>query len=240
LRSFDPLSRLLSALVDLCIAPTRLDLKIDDHAWIATFEDIESVLDKRDYTPFRSHRLEKPVTSGKPTGRGVYFGKTGKSGSGRQLVIYDKNLESEGRINALRWELRLFKDQAFDHFYSVMECIAFEDAFIERIFQLVAGSIDFRIRKASGKLSDRLPWFDKFLSCGPDTLKLSRDRRESSFRKMVDWIHSAVSPSLAVMAEVLGRDEALRLIDSMIEDGSGRLSRNHQRMITQARRDGLA
>ena len=68
----------------------------------------------------------------------VYFGNRGRAGNGCQFCIYDKAAESGGQIDAVRFEVRFYRDRAVKAFemLDVARLSAVLDGF-------VGGAIDF-------------------------------------------------------------------------------------------------
>jgi hypothetical protein len=100
------------------------------------------------------------------TSDAMTFGRKGKVGGGRQVIFYDKTLQSGGVVDALRIEARFMKAYAG----VVGTVLADKDdcAEFERELQrLVGGSIDFVDRAGANGHRDRmtrLTWWEKVVS----------------------------------------------------------------------------
>ncbi|MEA3421545.1 MAG: replication initiation factor domain-containing protein, partial [Acidobacteriota bacterium] len=105
---------------------SRLDVFFDDYTWQVSLSQLRSVIDKGDFSLFRVASKNKTINRSKKENEGstydaVTFGRRGAIGGGKYFRIYDKNLESKGKENCLRWELEFTKHHA------------------ERAFEILAG-----------------------------------------------------------------------------------------------------
>ncbi|MBN2293545.1 MAG: replication initiation factor domain-containing protein [Pirellulales bacterium] len=95
-----------------CLA-TRLDCAFDDFRRSVTLDQVKDAAMAGNFSGFRRWKPDEPRTrSGEYEGRAVYFGRRGKDGGGRYLRVYDKGLESGGKIDSIRWEPEFCKHKA--------------------------------------------------------------------------------------------------------------------------------
>jgi len=93
------------------------------------------------------------------------FGNKGKQGCGLQFVVYDKNAESDGEINAIRYEARFWKERAAEAFRHLVCPDLDGDACVDdarlpgRIGELIGGAMDFYTDTASGR--KRAWWWEQ-------------------------------------------------------------------------------
>jgi hypothetical protein len=160
--SFDASALLLGALHGQAFRCSRVDVKYDDFDWVRSPQVIdEEFAATGRYAPAFGATHHGDRGTG---GYTVQFGQKGKQGCGAQVVIYDKNAQSGGEVNAVRYEARFFKERAAEAFRSLV-CPDFEgDACVDdarlpgRIGALVGGSIDFFEETKSGR--KRAAWWE--------------------------------------------------------------------------------
>lgn len=143
-------------------------------------------------------------------GRGdtITFGKRGKLGGGKQYCCYDKNVESEGRDDCIRHELRLYRDKARQFFSRMVEWAKFEEweeLWIEEIAGEVYGSVDFldvsSYNPDLGKLKDcpRLEWWDNFIKNRSIIKLAAKKKKPSTLDKMVGYLRRQIAPTIATV-----------------------------------------
>jgi len=203
------LQSMLKTLVsDYWFKATRVDLAWDDYTRRITPSDVCVEADKGNYSRFRSHRhiLERS-RGGEVTGDTVYFGARGKNGGGRFLRCYDKGLESDGRINAIRWECEFSKEKAAQVVFALYQTESLEE-FCAVIGAYVGGCVDFVERRTEGKLrgAERLEWWQGIVDSLGES-RLRNERRVRSVEGTRKWVRAAVFPSLKVLREALGSVE---------------------------------
>jgi DNA relaxase NicK len=183
---------------------TRCDLNLDDYAKVVTPLQVEAYAQGPDIvTHVRRGMTQRGFGIGtkETTGVTVYIGQPS---SRQRLRVYDKGLESNGEIDAVRWELisqkeaaqtlllRLGSDRTGKPFRE------WGELFSERLVSFV----DFRI--ATDDLYDlrnrrRCPWFVKLV----DAAKKASSYVPKLPRKIddvVSWVTKAVGPSLKMLA----------------------------------------
>lgn len=110
--SADESADLLRGLRAVGVKATRVDLRYDDCEKIISVEEID---DRHGETfrfgPYRYKHFHKGGTR-ESNGPTLDFGRHGKLGSGSMFVVYDKAKESAGKIDAIRYEARWFKEKA--------------------------------------------------------------------------------------------------------------------------------
>ena len=140
---------------------TRIDLAFDDYSReLLQLQVIHEAADRGDFCGFKVHNAhQEKLRTGELLGDAHYFGRRGKEGSGRQVVFYDKALESQGEINSVRMECRFAKEAA----ELVVQALASSfsvDTFNEKIRNAIGGAIDFRDRQGVHRHKDRMVRFD--------------------------------------------------------------------------------
>lgn len=197
---------------------TRLDIAFDDYSRCVTPGEIAEQIRQAEIRVkgFRRWGQKQTRTGNALVEDVVHFGSRGSNGSGSYLRIYDKNLESGGAINAVRWELELSGDKAA---MVLVELLSHSDLDYQR---RVAGSILAGV-VAFVALSDtsNLKWWQSITSmlCAP--LKLQRKYKPESVLKTANWVLDSVAGALVFLREALGGDYALREFVQAVCDQRG-------------------
>jgi hypothetical protein len=160
--------RLLRQMHGLGFHTTRVDARVDDWERVIDLELVHAAAEAGNFTSFR---LTQGIQPKKLTADGVEkigdsrtFGRRGADGSGSFYRIYDKNLESKGEIDCIRWENEFSGDKAREVGRQLTDC---DD--VEQLQQLcgalVGGHIDFRVRGDETHVDrrPRLGWWATFL-----------------------------------------------------------------------------
>lgn len=217
---------------------TRIDLCIDDFSRSLNIYQIKRATDKLHYVGFGD--TVKFIEFGRKGSRGlsISFGRRGSSGGGKYLVIYDKGLESKGKIDSIRVELSCYDRyavQSFDQFCD-LPYLCWGDI----ILGWISGAIDFRRRKDKDDTDPgrrpRLPWWKKFVSDAVP-LKPSFEYKPDSLERIKNWFHSQIAPSLCVLMNGLGKEDVKNFWDffwEVVIDGESRLKDKHRYLIAMA------
>jgi hypothetical protein len=158
---------------------SRIDVTLDDWKKLITPFQLE-VLTSGDDDPYKLNkafcvtRAEKSDyrRSKGPTGGDTWYLGTrkGKKGNGSDVLlrVYDKARESEGEVDAIRWELQLRNDRAKDALVAlVMEShLRGQSTLCKHMGEWAASQllrfVDFRDRSKDANVSrcPRLPWWE--------------------------------------------------------------------------------
>lgn len=233
--SFDfvPLDELLpmfKRLEEIGVKCSRLDVAVDDLSRsLFDLDQAALAAASGNFTGYKVAQVLRPVArvAGRmeATGYSVTFGKRGKEGSGRQVQLYDKALESGGEINSIRLELRTFKERA-DLLFQLLCSAGDVGAFVTKMGNAIGGAIDFRDRSSGDPNLDRLPrlaWWQNVVDClGELSLRVARPLPplQSSLRHLArTW-----SPTLAVARAVANSQglDFIELIEQLIDQADGR------------------
>lgn len=178
---------------------TRIDVNIDDHKRRFSIRTIKSAADRHWHCGFRDTVDFREKGRRGSKGAQVSFGNRGKNGSNKRLVIYDKNLESDGLIDAIRIELSLYRDSANDALktlaYSPVACWG------EIIRGYINGAIDFKKRNSLDDKNpgrrDRPRWW-KFMHDNALVIVPDVPYKISSLEKIKKWVRF-IAPTLATL-----------------------------------------
>lgn len=148
-------------------------------------------------------------------GTTMTFGKRGKAGGGKQYCCYDKNIESEGAVDCIRHELRLYNEKSREEFFpKLVEVCKFddwEDLLIQLIAGTVCGSIDFRdvsnYDPDLGKLKDcpRFEWWENFVKDYSDIKLNAKKKNSQTFKSKVNFLLKQIAPSFATVLNCLAQ-----------------------------------
>ena len=135
---------LLSFLREQWFICTRIDVFYDDISRLITPSKIKEIADNGDFTGFRKckHTSEKRV-NGDMLSDILSFGTRGQNGSGKFLRIYDKTLESDGEIDAIRYEVEFSQDRAKAVFLALSSPLLDLNGFAGCLGGYVGGAIIF-------------------------------------------------------------------------------------------------
>jgi len=199
-------------------APTRLDLALDDYGKTL---DLDAVIGAVEAGNYAGAQCCQVVKSGKRGGgRWGVAVVLGSASSDKRVTIYDKEVESEGRIKAIRIEVRLRDDLARQAWNKL-----FPTLFDPNLTAgYVLGSISFLERRGRHLSRARLlDWWQKFVSYVRTTpKKLRRLPRHRTVEKALGWLRRQVAPTLTTLARVCGP----RLLSRLFEEGDKRYQKN--------------
>lgn len=196
---------------------TRLDLCFDDFEKIIGPEELFEYSKQDTVIGFKKVRDDFEYdTKGNFKGGTVGFGTRGKNGSGKYLKCYDKDLESEGRVNSIRWEVQFSKAKANEVFFNLAMSEDITD-FATKIALFIGGSIDFIERNGRRRdPRDRLAFWEQILH-HLGAAKLRGVDPDKSIETSMGWIESSVSPSLEKIRRAIGDDQYYEWLQEQLE-----------------------
>jgi len=223
---------------DLVFKGTRIDLNYDDYTRLVTPSEIAEDARKGNFTGFKriDHRRPEKMINGKMviTGDTLYFGRRGKNGSGKYVRIYDKNLESKGEKNCIRYETEFSKERAAAVVLELAKS-SDSDSMAIVIGSLIGGSISFIDRRALGKdknvsRAKLLPWWQEVVEF-LGTIKLRNKKKIQTVEGSEKWVREVVAPTMAMLWKVKGDEDFATMIYRMVSHGEIRLKDKHFKMI---------
>ena len=200
---------------------TRLDLALDDYSRRLKFNDVINAVKNGNFSGAKNYYIHESGQRDKEeTGVAVVLGS---ASSDKRLTIYDKAIESKGKINSIRLELRL-RDELSDNVYRYL----FEREFRPLdVAACILGSVKFLNRTKQDKNLDRLPllkWWQSFIEYLEATpFKINRPKVVRHVESTVNWLCRQVSSSLAVLSRVMGD----RLVSKLLSIGNIRYKRSN-------------
>lgn len=240
---------LIKDLLDAGGKITRLDLTIDDMKKSVRIFDI--------YQSYRDGAMvarTKRVRYGIETD-GDDFDLTyeqmsiGSRLSQFYVRIYDKSVESKGKLDAIRFEAELKGALAHCSMLEILTNVfplnslsqdpvsTFDFyAFVHSVLGIISGKLDFRDPQTHSNINrrTRLAWWHSFLQ-GVSKIKVFIPKKISTVEKVKSWIERSVSTSLALMFDVLG-DKFDEFSSSLLSLGHSRYRAKHKVMLNDALR----
>jgi hypothetical protein len=189
---------------------TRLDVALDylhvgaDRVRIV--EQMVEACERRELCGLRTWRVMREGCNGGDGGLSVYMGRRGKWGGGTMVRAYDKGLERGAGAAGVwqRIEAEFSGDRA--HLVAIEVMHLPVSGRSQGMRELVLGAIDFREGTGDAHL-DRRPrlrfWSELLAGVVGAVMKVQR--QASSAAGWARWLRRAVMPSIAAMADALGR-----------------------------------
>ena len=150
-----PAASLFQFCRDLCtkfyFKCSRTDLFFDDYEKIIRPDEVREFADQGSYKGFRKHRpIIERKRNGDLIGDSIYFGTRGNDGSDKFLRCYGKDLESEGEVDSVRWEVEFSKERANAVFFELAMSKDVTE-FATKLAMFIGGAIDFQNSVIWGK-----------------------------------------------------------------------------------------
>jgi len=204
---------------------TRIDLAGDDYSKVITPKGVAKKCKKGELVSHCHHVTRNYSVMGKV--QDVLY--IGSPKSFRRLRVYDKNAESDGEIDAIRWELQL-RDEAA---YSAFELV-YENSLPEAYLSTLVGFADFRqVKNSNVTRRQRTRWFKRIVGeAQKATLSVSKPVR--TIEQTEAWLRKQAAPSLAMIVKAKGGD--LGIIEDMVIEGGKRLKPVHRMAIEESLR----
>ena len=217
---------------------TRLDVFFDDYNRVVTPDGLKRLVKKKDFSGFKygqtkqrhGHRKHGPEKgSWGLIHDEVDFGIRGKSGGGKYMRCYDKELESDGEKDCVRWEVEFSKERAHKVFDKLSQ-VTSVDAFATLCGALIAGSIIF-VRRNGEKNIGRLdvyPFWKQIIDLlGVVVVRVPEKKTNISGK--CQWVYKQVSPTLASLRGTFVNDSYfLSWLFDVLDEGKIRMSQRQE------------
>ncbi len=218
---------------------TRIDVFFDDYNRLVNLDELRDTVEKNDFSGFRivgqnSTRDRTKKKNGGMTYDAVTFGRRGSKGSGKYLRVYDKNLESKGEENCIRWEVEFTQHYAEEVFKILAGADGNLDVYAICCGSLVAGCIKFVHRNGDKNITrlELYDWWESIEKC-LGVLHIRIAKKKNSLTGMIEWTERQVSPTLSVIAQAFKTERDLYDWLQEIRDvGESKLSA-HQRQVAE-------
>ncbi len=211
---------------------TRIDIFFDDYQRSITPNELNKIAKKKDVSGFLMihHKESRVGVAGKNETRLTHdelsFGRRGQNGCGKYLRVYDKDLESKGEKNCIRWEIEFTKKRADLVFQKLCETRSI-DAFATLCGALIGGSINF-VHRNNDKNISRLTVYDFWQEIldvlGSVVIRTVSEKTDIEGK--YNFIYRQVSPTLALLREVFVDEvDFFCWLNDVIDEGELRMSK---------------
>lgn len=220
---------------------SRIDVFFDDYNRTITPTEIGDIAKKSDYSGFRHVHLKQSY--GTQDGRyglshdEVDFGRRGGNGAGKFLRVYDKNLESDGEKNCVRFEVEFTKERASKVFEKLSQVTSVE-AFATLCGSLVAGSITF-VHRDGDKNIGRLRVYDFWERIKEllGSVVIRIPSKKTNIAGKYQWVYKQVSPTLACLRDTFIEDSYfLTWLFDVLTNGKEKMSQQQSNLAKANKR----
>jgi hypothetical protein len=215
---------------------TRLDIALDDFGKRLSFQTIINALLIQNYSKFRAWDFRYS----KGGGVCIYFGSRE---SARCTKIYDKSVESKGKVNAYRIETKfgskIAQNVLLDWLVLDPDELgnSWETTSARYLMESVVGSINFidRSVKPNEKNLSRLPrlaWWQAFVDLVGGEIYHTAPMAQTSLQKSTQWHKRSTLRSLICVLQGLGKDAEAWILNQL-EGAAQSLTAVHHHRIRQ-------
>jgi hypothetical protein len=231
---------LISRMVSNELDCSRIDICLDDRDKFINLEHLTSAGRSGNYFNASYRGYQESGRRGQDIGVTCYFGSPSSS---RRLRIYDKTIESNGVVLGNRWEVQFRKKLAKETLYQWLESIDENSETAVRFCKnVVIGAIDFRDRTgndANRHRCNRLSWFQAFIAkLSATPIRIRAAIEQPTIQRSIDWIKSAVAPTLFSLKSVLSTDFPA-FLNAMLSQGADRLNNQQRKRIATTKKEQL-
>lgn len=219
----------LRKLQGLGVKGTRIDLAADFPRETLSLSKIHAAAKRANVRGFRRYDPRQPVrdmVKGLLEGDQASFGRRGGNGSGKYVRFYDKKLESDGLIDAIRFECEFSDERAKLIFEDL--CEADSDETMRRVMaRRLGGAIDFVDRAGSHDHRSRQPrlsWWQRVIDLlGEAPIRITRSK--TTLQKAAEWHKRQYRKTIAKVKRVAeeagmkGRELVQAIVAAMLLDG---------------------
>jgi hypothetical protein len=195
---------------------TRIDIALDIPRDMVSKEQIGTALEYREVVGPRNYK----AIAARERGRDSWSYYIGGAGSDVQLCIYDKWIESDGEIDALRWELRCRDERADVTLKYLMQYDQGEvDSWARAQASLITSWIDFRVALPGKRAQDReqLSWWREIqLMCKSDVWPEIK-RAVKTLQQTLSWLQKQVIRTIEMIRTAAGPGNEAMVVDWLYE-----------------------
>lgn len=223
------IKQLTSALVRVWkLKVTRFDIALDDYSKSIEYQVMADALEAKQYARFQDFDLiRNGGKSKKKKGFTIYLGSRK---SDRKLRFYDKGAESRGQIDSYRLELEAHNEVAQKAVAGWLKIDSnFDELSPKYLASLVVGNVEFveRGKDKNVPRMKRLEWWEALVKRVGSSVRHSIQQVPTNLDKAMGWVHRAVSPTLAVLQEVMGLMEFREYLDVKLANARLKFSEGH-------------
>jgi len=219
---------------------TRIDVFWDDYNRTVSLEELRRIADKGDFSMFQISSVNRTRNRTRKENDGllynaVTFGRRGCKGSGKYLRVYDKNLESKGESNCIRWECEFSQEKAQKVFTWLVGACGNLDVFAMLCGSLIGGCINF-VHRTGEKHIDRLDvyeWWQEIKDLlGVVSVRVAK--KENTLTGTIGWVERQVSPSLALIRKAMKSEQDFyNFSRDCIDVGESRMNATQRQIAEQ-------
>ena len=226
----DYLKRFFGYCIQNCGKARRIDLALDDFDKLITPQDVEAEFHSSNaVTHLRTIMGIQESKRGFPERAGAtrYLGA---ASSDRRLRVYDKNVESGGKVDAIRWELQARRKAAEKCLHDLGN-----GAWGEVIRRYLVGLIDFRVHDSAVEVEDRTRWapYEQLMQ-GASKAAAYFPVKPKTIEEFEEYWRVHQGPSIAIILEHHGGD--LGAIIEIAKDGKRRWRSKHKALLGRSKR----
>lgn len=219
---------------------TRLDVFFDDYDRLVSLQGLRDTIDKNDFSGFRIVSKNQTLDRTKKKNGGmtydaVSFGRRGSSGSGKYLRVYDKNLESKGKENCIRWEVEFTQHYAEQVFKILAGADGNLDVYAIACGAIIGGCIKFVHRNGDKNITrlELYDWWESIVS-RLGVLQIRIAKKKNTLTGMIEWTEHQLSPTLSVIARAFKTERDFYDWMQEIRDvGESKLSAHQCQIVEQ-------
>ena len=214
---------------------TRLDINLDDYDRIVSPLQVEQAAQGPDIVTHVHRGMTQrgfAIGTEETTGVTVYIGQPS---SRQRLRVYDKGLESNGEIDAVRWELQS-RAEAAETLLPLLgvfndgSLLSWGETFSSRLVSFV----DFRNSEdhpTDARQRKRLDWFTALVGSA-EKASAYPPRKPRYIEDVESWVEKSVGPSLRLLMEHWQDDNLTELRRIMAE---AHLKPKHEAILARGR-----
>ncbi|MBA7537524.1 hypothetical protein ES705_29793 [subsurface metagenome] len=222
---------------------TRLDVFFDDYERPYTMDELRGAAAEGDFSMFNVTSENRTRNRTRKENDGIVydavtFGRRASKGSGSFLRVYDKNLESNGESNSIRWELELTQHKADKVFKYLAGCDGNLETFASVCGAVIGGCITFvhRTQRAGDKNIIRLAEYDWWVAIKETlrTLSLRIAKKTNTLTGTIEWVERQISPSLALVRKAFRSwQDFYNFMCHLLEVGESRMNYKQRQIAKQ-------
>lgn len=207
---------------------TRFDVANDDYGKTISPDQVLEAASQKNLKHFRKGRQVSGW--GDDAGWCIYFGSRESDRFGR---YYDKSVESNGAIDAYRWEAEFKGAHADMIFCRLADFEGTDSEWVGELSSAGIGIFDFIDRSADSNISrcPRLPWWDEFVKRFPGHVRYRVHRVVTTIQKTRQWAERSVSVAIATVREAMGNYDFNNWWNATLSKGSLRMSSKHYKRV---------
>jgi hypothetical protein len=144
------------------------------------------------------------------------------------MRCYDKDLESKGAIDSIRWEAEFSKERANAVFFKIALSLSLQE-FVTNIAAFIGGVMDFIERKGKNlDRAERLAFWDHILEI-LGSAAIRNPRPVKTVEKAVGWMEHSVFASAQMVRLALGDEVFMSWLDDGIKEA--KVSKLQKRVV---------